>query len=1012
MTPERLQVIDEIFQSALDLAPEARGVYLAQVRADDPELHAEVDSLLGAHERAVAFIEAPAAEAAAALLAATPIATRVGTYTIEAPLGAGGMGEVYRAVDRMGRRIALKTLAPRYVSDPKHVSRFLQEARAVLALNHPNVVTVYDIGEADGVYYIASELIEGETLRDVLRNRAPTLDELLDIAAQAATGIAAAHAKGIVHRDIKPENVMVRSDGFVKVLDFGIAKLTEAFDRPNEPAAQTALTREGLVIGTAAYMSPEQARGANVDARSDVWSLGVMLYEMVTGVLPFPGDTPADVIGRIIEREPLPLAHFVDSPPAGLQSLVTRALTKDSDARFQTMAEVIVSLKALRQELAFAAKLERLNLANPDTDSTGPKPFVFVCYAHADAARVYPYIERLRADGIELWFDRGIRAGSVWRQVVGEALDRATHILFFVSASSLRSEHCDPEVQYALDKRKVVVPVFLERTELSPQLRVPLSRVQALYCDRMSARALHDALRDAILSRHPSLTTPAPVVSSRIGVARRRRSILTASVAVVLSLAIAGSWWFTRIPHTAPLPTQSIAVLPFTAMSDDPKLRHLSEAVVEELLNDLAAERQLRVVSRTSASSRPAGQSVSAFAAALGVSYVLEGSLRPTSNAIRVTVQLIRGRDDVHLLSRPLDIADSADVSDVAREIEAFVTRYVENDADIARARTETTNDEAFGYYEKVARLDPSGEEADTNRVGREQALIYLDKAIALDPEFAEPYWERLLVLTDSFVGEAAADAVTGAEIRRLLNRYLELRPDSAMGWTHFGNWQLSDGDLAAAEKSYRRARELNPDFPWPLSQLGHIAVRRGRLDEAADYLKQSTLDHRARPSHRYYGLVLLNLKRFDEAERELDIALRVDPTDVEMMVWRVVCAYLSGAEAEAKTRFDAAWAKYEATDRYWFVGVMPIGDREQELREWMKQWDDGTAPANAAQRFWAHYSLGEDDQAIEWLIQSFDDGSAKFVEFIRAGAVLERLRVHPRFAEVLAKLDASEVTH
>src|SRR5262249_23499694 len=157
---------------------------------------------------AAAFIETPAADAAAALLAATPIATRVGTYTIETPLGAGGMGEVYRAIDRMGRRVALKTLAPRHVHDPKHVSRFLQEARAVLALNHPNIVTVYDIGEADGVYYIASELIEGQTLREAMSNRAFTLDTLLDIATQAATGLAAAHEKGIVHRDVKPENVM------------------------------------------------------------------------------------------------------------------------------------------------------------------------------------------------------------------------------------------------------------------------------------------------------------------------------------------------------------------------------------------------------------------------------------------------------------------------------------------------------------------------------------------------------------------------------------------------------------------------------------------------------------------------------------------------------------------------------------------------------------------------------------------------------------------------------------
>src|SRR5439155_68194 len=273
MNSDRLQQIDRIFESALDLPPERRSDYLEAECRGDVELRAEVESLLVAHKNAGDFIEDSASDVAASLLRKQPQPPRqVGQYKIEKLLGAGGMGEVYLAIDKMGRRVALKLLAGRLIRDQQHVSRFLQEARTVLALNHPNIVTVYDIGEADGTYYIASELIEGETLHQYLETAGLELGEVLEISIQVATALAAAHEKGIVHRDIKPENVMIRSDGYVKVLDFGIAKLTEDFNAPVSSDAPTRLkveTAEGIIIGTASYMSPEQARGLKVDARAD-----------------------------------------------------------------------------------------------------------------------------------------------------------------------------------------------------------------------------------------------------------------------------------------------------------------------------------------------------------------------------------------------------------------------------------------------------------------------------------------------------------------------------------------------------------------------------------------------------------------------------------------------------------------------------------------------------------------------------------------------------------------------
>ena len=366
MKPERLQQIDELFHSAIDLPPEKRRRFLDEACANDPELRTEVESLISSHDLSGDFIEGSAADVAAVLLGGLALqGKQVAQYSVDALLGHGGMGEVYGATDRMGRKVALKVLAPRLVRDRQHVTRFLQEARAVLALNHPNIVTVFDIGEADGIYYIASELIEGETLRSALSRDGFEPARSIDVAIQVCTALAAAHDKGIVHRDIKPENVMLRGDGYVKVLDFGIAKLTEQFVGPNQlnaPAEPSLKTVEGLIVGTTPYMSPEQARGARVDARTDVWSCGVLLYEMLSNRTPFAGDSTADILARILERDPAPLATWVDGLPEDMQRIVTRALMKNPDERYPTMAALLADLKSLKQDIEFGEKIKRLNI--------------------------------------------------------------------------------------------------------------------------------------------------------------------------------------------------------------------------------------------------------------------------------------------------------------------------------------------------------------------------------------------------------------------------------------------------------------------------------------------------------------------------------------------------------------------------------------------------------------------------------------------------------------------------
>ena len=289
--------------------------------------------------------------------------TRLGRYEIRSKLGAGGMGEVYLAQDtRLGRCIALKILPSEVASDQKRMQRFIQEAQATSALNHPNIITIHEVEEIDSTHFIATEFIEGETLRQRMSRSRITIAESLDIAIQVASALTAAHEVGIIHRDIKPENIMLRRDGIVKVLDFGLVKLTEMQSSSVDTEAPTKAiinTEPGTVMGTAHYMSPEQARGLETDARTDIWSLGVVFYEMVTGHQPFTGETMTDVLASIVKGQPAPPTHHTIDAPARLEEIISKALEKDKEERYQGIKDLLVDLRRLKKRIEFEAEMER-----------------------------------------------------------------------------------------------------------------------------------------------------------------------------------------------------------------------------------------------------------------------------------------------------------------------------------------------------------------------------------------------------------------------------------------------------------------------------------------------------------------------------------------------------------------------------------------------------------------------------------------------------------------------------
>ena len=370
--PTRWQLIEDIFHTALKRAPHDRARFLQHVCQEDETLRRQVESLLAAEGQKGDFLDSEAIRDTAKILvergAFSLVGNQVAHYQVLSLLGAGGMGEVYLAKDtKLSRKVALKLLPAQFGQDQERVRRFEREARAASALNHPNIITIYEIGESDDLHFIVTEYVEGHTLRQLMATARMPAEQTIDILKQIARALAAAHQADILHRDIKPENVMVRPDGLVKVLDFGLARISKrvAPSLDSQTLAQDrTLTIPGAVMGTIGYMSPEQARGLTLDTRTDIFSLGVIFYELLSGHVPFSGATPSDVIAAILTIDPPPLTLF---PPA-LQHVVSRALSKEREHRYQTSGELLADLEKLSRDWEPVRTTDQVTSATDDRE--------------------------------------------------------------------------------------------------------------------------------------------------------------------------------------------------------------------------------------------------------------------------------------------------------------------------------------------------------------------------------------------------------------------------------------------------------------------------------------------------------------------------------------------------------------------------------------------------------------------------------------------------------------------
>jgi len=896
MTPERWQRIKPLLQSALERDPEERSAFLLAECAGDEALRKEVQSLIISHEQADKFIESPAVEVMAGSLGNDQVVgSKFGPYAISARLGAGGMGEVYLAEDtRLGRKVALKMLPDYFTRDDDRVRRFQQEARAASALNHPNILTIYEIGQIASRHFIATEFIEGETLRQSMRKREIKIGEALDVATQVASALSAAHQAGIAHRDIKPENIMLREDGFVKVLDFGLAKLMEPKAGIANNEAMTRIlvkTESGIVMGTVTCMSPEQARGAEVDHRTDIWSLGVVLYEMIARRLPFEGATTNELLASILnDKEPPPLSRYAREVPAELERILTKALHKNREERYQVIKDFGLDLKSLKHRLEFEAELER---TVPPESTAGTS--------------------RITDSG-------------------GHAAELTTHTL----------------------------------------------------------------------TTHP--TSSAEYVVSEIK--HHRRAV--AAALVIIPLLVAGSAYYFYFARDSKTPIDSIAVLPLHNPTGDPNAEYLSDGISEALINSLSELQQLRVVARGIAF-RYKGKEVDPQAVGrdLNVRAVLMGRVHQVGDALNIQVDLVDATTGAQLWGQEYEskVSDVLAVKQtIAREVTEKLRLRLSGEEKQRLVRRDTTNSEAYQFYLR-------GRHYWNRRTagGLKKAMEQFQQAVDKDPTYALAYTglADCYAIQTAYAGTPSRDTIPKAKAAAL--RALEIDNSLAEAHTSLGLINMYLWQFAGAEKEFKRAIELNPNYPTAHHWYSNYLRAVGQFDESIAEIKRAQLLDPLSPVISDNVVLRYSLKgdhnSVIEGSKKI---IELDPNYPRVHT-NLGWAYLKqGREQEAISELQKA---VDLSDRaslelaYLGSGYAALG-RRAEARSVLKELEEKYTKQESLGMNLAAVcaGLGEKDQAFAWLEKDFQARSS-LLYYSTGYPIFESLWGDPRYTDLLRRM-------
>ncbi len=798
------------------------------------------------------------------------------------------MGEVYLAEDtRLNRKVALKVLPENFAADNERLRRFEQEARAASALNHPSILTVYEFGFEQDIHFLATELIEGETLREIINSGELSLSGTLNIAEQTAFALSAAHSAGIVHRDLKPENIMIRRDGIVKVLDFGLAKLIEkkAVESSSEASTRALVqTKAGVVMGTVGYMSPEQAKGKETDERTDIWSLGVVLYEMVSSELPFTGETANERIASILKSEPMPISHHTSSVPKELERIIGKTLRKNREERYQHIKDFWLDLKDLKQEIEFQNKLERTTPPNQKESKT---------------------------------------------QILNATTTDVAH-----------------------------------------------------------------------------MTSSAEYIASEIK--QHKLSFAIGLVVFLLALIGLGYWFFaTRSANNPQI--ESIAVMPFVNESGSVDVEYLSDGMTETLINSLSQLPRLSVKARSSVFHYK-GKTVvpQTIGNELSVQAILNGRVIQRGENLTLSLELVDAKTGNQIWGEQYNRKMTELVSlqsEIARDVSNKLKTRLSGADEQRLTKNYTENTEAYQLYLKGRYFWNKFTPAD-----HQKAAEYFNQAIARDPSYALAY----VGLADTYGASATNSWIPPKEsylkAKAAVKKALEI--DDTLAEAHVTMGALimfSDFDWEAAEREYKRAIELNPNYELTYELYSYLLSALGRPDEAVAMAQRGLeLNPLSANLSGDVAMAYYNARQYDQAIKQIQMTLEIEPN-------RYFAHFQLGNVYEQKGMYEEAIAEYQK--------AISLSERTSQNLGCLGHTYAASGKTNEAikilnemkemskQKYVSPYDLailytglGEKDKAIEQLNHAYEEQSG-WIIYLKVEPLFNPLRSDSRFTDLIRRV-------
>ncbi len=976
MDSERLKQIEEIYHAVIDLPSEDQKSFIDKCCGDDEDLRREVESLLDFDGPADNFIDASPESLAAEMFTGTEdrgrlIDEKIGHYHIISKIGEGGMGEVYLAEDaKLARKVALKLLPEAFIGDQYRMERFVREAKSVSALNHPNIITIYEIGESNGVHFIATEYIAGKTLNEYAHRRPLKYRTVLKIAIQVASALDEAHSAGIVHRDIKPENIMIRPDGLLKVLDFGIAKLS---DRENtnldaNKSIKTDGTRPGIIIGTADYMSPEQARGGMIDARSDIFSLGIVLYEILCGKKPFDGENAVDTIGAILHKEPIPLGdHILNLPPA-IGHIIDKSLQKNVSDRYQNIKNVLIDLRNAKNRLDY----------NELESSLTPEFRI--------ESRTAPATNRAKQEQKTQLFEASDSAQ------IDSLQNTPPHNLTYAEGEKLNLEVGNAP---AREGEPQLPP--------NPERETHITDQERSYTQKYSTS---DEIGAAVFSGVETTDPQVPGPNNFLSRLRQMRIFPAASIIVFLiAVGFLGLQYL-----NANSQIRSIAVIPFANETAVEENELLSDGLSESLIGKLSQLPQVKVIARSSSFKYKGRElDVAEIGESLGVQAVITGRISKVGDNLQISVEMINAADKTRIWGETY-IRKASGTLDVPEEIAQDISKNLHLTLSVDQKRqmekNSTVNAQAYQlnltgvFYQRQNGAD-----------NLKKAVEYQNEAIALDPNFAQAYAEAALNYA-ALVEIGALDPSIGKpKSRDAAEKAVAL--DRALPVAYFALGYIENQDLnfASARQNFEKAIELNQNFAGAHTLYAAYLSQFGQTEEALSEIKRAQeLDPLRAGLIGNEGIIYYYARRYGEAISKMQEGLRPEPENAPARVLLGQVYSADGQYAKAIREFETALqTDPESTSTSIYLGsaFALSGDREKAVAilnelQTSKQY---VSPAVFAILY---ASLGDIEPAFKSLEKAYAERDNQ-LQVLKVEPGYDPLRKDPRFADLLRRMGLPE---